>query len=353
MFLGGEVSLKAKLVDYLVCAACKGPLHCAVYEEDQSLPWPEILEGCLTCEICGQEYQVHKGIPRMIAGQVSRDVQKTVAGFGWEWNAFNDQIQHTYMTDKALFLDFIYPTTEDFFKGKYVLDAGCGMGRFLKMGAEFGSQEIIGVDLSHSVEAAYGNTRVLPNAHVVQADIFALPFVNKFDYIFSVGVLHHLSDPQKGFSQLAKLLKEDGRISAWVYGKENNGWVIHFLSPLRKYVTSRLPKPMLYLISQCLGLILYACLRLIYKPVNESRLGSKLKHVLPYNDYLYYSSRLDYTSLVNVVFDHLVPELAAYISREEFQSWFHGENLTEVTITSRNNMSWRGHGMRIKISEII
>lgn len=345
--------MKAKLIDYLVCTKCKGPLQCLVDQEDNRLPWSEILEGCLICDHCGHEYQIHEGVPRMIIELLPKEVQKTVEGFGWEWNTFNEQIQHTYMTDKALFLDFIYPTTEAFFKGKYVLDAGCGMGRFLKLGAEFGSREIIGVDLSHSVEAAYSNTRTLPNAHVVQADIFALPFVNKFDYIFSVGVLHHLSDPQKGFSHLAKLLKEDGRISAWVYGKENNGWVICLLSPLRKYVTSRLPKAMLYRTSQCLGLVLYACLKLIYKPVNESRLGFELKHVLPYNDYLYYSSRLDYPSLVSVVFDHLVPELAAYISREEFQSWFHAENLTGVTITSRNNMSWRGHGLRMKVSETI
>jgi hypothetical protein len=36
-----------------------------------------------------------------------------VEGFGWEWNGFNERIQDTFMTDKAIFLDFIYPTTED------------------------------------------------------------------------------------------------------------------------------------------------------------------------------------------------------------------------------------------------
>jgi hypothetical protein len=51
-----------------------------------------------------------------------------------------------------------------------------GWGGFLKLGADFGCQEIVGVDLSNSVEAAYQNTRHLPNAHVVQADIMQLPF---------------------------------------------------------------------------------------------------------------------------------------------------------------------------------
>jgi SAM-dependent methyltransferase len=316
------------------------------YSEDTSLPWPEILEGSLTCKSCGQEYPIRKGVPRMTTGPLPEEVQQTVDGFGWEWNMFNEQIQDTYMTDKAHFLDFIYPTTDDFFEGKLVLDAGCGMGRFLKLGAGFGSSEIIGVDLSHSVEAAYRNTRALPNAHVVKADISNLPFVEKFDYIFSVGVLHHMQSPQEGFSQLARLLREKGTISVWVYSKENNGWVIHFLTPLRKHITSHLPKPVLFLLSHFLGLMLYICVKLIYKPANENRLGLKLGRLLPYNDYLYYISRLNYASLVSVIFDHLVPQLASYVSKEELKSWFCEANLSDVMITSRNNMSWRGHGMR-------
>jgi len=283
----------------------------------------------------------------MLPGQLPDEVQKTVEGFGWEWNAFDGQIQGTYMTDKAHFLSFIYPTTEGSFEGKVVLDAGCGMGRFLKLGAEFGSREIIGVDLSNSVDAAYRNTRTLPNAHVVQADILALPFARDFDYVFSVGVLHHMQNPREGFSRLVELLGERGWISVWVYSRENNGWVVRMLSPLRRHVTSHLPKPALYVLSQVLGTVLYACIQLIYKPANENKLGLELGRWLPYNDYLYYNSRSSYASLVSITFDHLVPQLAHYVSRQEFGRWFREEGLAAVTITARNNMSWRGQGMRV------
>jgi SAM-dependent methyltransferase/uncharacterized protein YbaR (Trm112 family) len=342
----GDSILKTKLLDYLVCAECKGPLQCQVFQEDAVLPWPEVLEGSLTCVACGQEYDIHDGVPRMITGQFPKEVQSTVEGFGWEWQTFDEQIQDTYMTSKANFLDFIYPTAEDFFQGKLVLDAGCGMGRFLKLGAQFGSSEIIGVDLSHAVDTAYRNTRTLPNAHVVQADILTLPFSTKFDYVFSIGVLDHTQDPKEGFCRLARLLGEEGRISVWVYSRENNGWVINLVSPLRRHVTSHLPKPLLYASSHLLGLILYVCIKLIYKPANENRFGIRLGRMLPYNDYLYYVSRLTHTSLASVVFDHLVPQLSSYISREEFEGWFREENLSGVTITARNNMSWRGQGTR-------
>jgi SAM-dependent methyltransferase len=340
-----EHKLKSKLIDYLVCPQCKGRLNCSVYREETGFSWQEIMEGCLTCRDCDREYPIERGIPRIVANPLSAAVKNTVEGFGFEWQSFNKQIQDTYMTDKTHFLDFIHPITESHFEGKIVLDAGCGMGRFLKLGAEFGSREIIGIDLSQSVEAAYQNTRHLPNAHIIQANIFALPFNPIFDYVFSIGVLHHLDNPQMGFSHLVRALKENGSISIWVYSQENNGWVIA-LSPVRTHITSRLPKLVLLGVSHFTGIFLYLLLQLIYKPVNKARLGEKIKDWLPYNDYLSYSSQLGYLSLVSVVFDHLVPQLAAYISREELNGWFRRENFDSILITPRNRMSWRALGMR-------
>ena len=340
--------MNVKLIDYLACPECKGALNCTTFEVDNDLPWPEILEGRLTCEACHREYPISSGIPRLLPSYKPTDqIKKTVEGFGWEWQTFNDQIQDSYMTGKKNFLDFIYPITEDFFEGKFALDAGCGMGRFLKLASEFGCSDVIGIDLSHSVEAAYRNTRTLPNAHVVQADIMALPFVTKFDYIFSIGVLQFLSEPHEGFHRLSQLLNRKGNISIWVYSEEGNGWVIHFLNPLRKHVTSRLPRPVLYYFSNALGVILFGILKLVYQPANKGVLGIKFGSLLPFNDYLYYTSRLNYASMVSVIFDHLVPQLVVYLSKEELENWFRDEQLEAVTITSRNNMSWRGVGKRV------
>jgi len=304
------------------------------------------MRGDLACNRCRREYPIVNGIPRFFpGGQTPGDVQNTVDGFGYEWEKFTPDILGTYMDNQENFYDFIYPVTKDFFQGKIVLDAGCGMGRFLKLGAEFGSQEIIGLDLSNSVEAAYHNTSHLPNTHVVQGDILALPLKPRFDYIFSIGVLQFLSQPQRGFKELTQLLKPGGKISIWVYSEENNGWVIRFLSPIREKITSRLPRPVLLMISRLLGLVLYSTLRLIYKPANEWSWLKPIGRKLPYNEYLYYSSRLPFSGVVSVIFDHLVPQLVVYLSRDEIRDWFENENLRGVEISSRNNMSWRAHGI--------
>ena len=172
----------------------------------------------------------------------------------------------------------------------------------------------------------------------------ALPFMKQFDYIFSIGVLHVTANPQQSFNQLVELLKEGGTISAWVYSQENNDWVLRYVNPIREHITSKMPRPMLYVLCQILGAFLYVCLKFIYKPANEGIFGRKFGHWLPYNEYLSYSTQLNYDSLVSVIFDQLVPRLVEYVPRDEFENWFRTQNLSDVVITSRNNMSWGGHG---------
>ena len=317
-----------------------------ITETASDLPWQEITEGHLACLPCSREYPISGGIPRLLPDlQQAAEVQKTVDGFGYEWQTFNHQIQDGYMSDRKNFFDFIHPVTEEFFEGKTVLDAGCGMGRFLKLGAAFNSREIIGLDLSQSVESAYRNTRHLPNAHVVQGDILFPPFKQSFDYVLSIGVLQFLSDPRGGFRELTRLLKPGGGISIWVYSKEGNEGVIRVLSPIRKHITSRLPRPLLHGISYGLGTLQFLILRGIYKPANEWKLLNGITAFLPKNEYLYYNSQLSLHALVSVVFDHLVPQLVVYLSKEEVMEWFESEKLTSVQISSRNNMSWRVHGI--------
>ena len=129
-----------------------------------------------------------------------------------------------------------------------VLEGGCGKGRHTQLAAGWGARDVIGIDLSEAVETAFAGTRALANAHIIQADIYNLPFARIFDYAFSVGVLHHLPDPRGGFVSVASKVKPDGHLSAWVYGAENNGWITRWIGPLRENLTSRMnPRALLQL----------------------------------------------------------------------------------------------------------
>ena len=245
--------------------------------------------------------------------------------------------------DRAEFLDWIKPLDESAFINKVVLDAGCGKGRHLFLAAKFGAADVIGVDLSDAVESAYQNTRHLPNAHVIQADIYHLPFAQPFDLAYSIGVLHHLPDPKQGFLSVVSKLKSGGRAAIWVYGKEGNRWIELLVDPVRIHVTSRLPKFLTQTISFLIALPLYAALKLVYAPASRS---PRLKRGLPYADYLCAISGYSFAENLWNVFDHLVAPTAFYVSRKEVEDWFAAAKLEQVEISSRNNNSWRGTGVK-------
>lgn len=114
--------------------------------------------------------------------------------FGSAWQTFDAVEAH----HESQFQDWIAPATPDFVRGRIVLEAGCGKGRDTTALARWGARDLVGVDISRAADVAYRNTRALPNAHVVQADIDRLPFRDPFDYVLSVGVLHHLPIRARG-----------------------------------------------------------------------------------------------------------------------------------------------------------
>ena len=329
--------MKRRLMDFLACPACRGELGLSVTKEETG----EILEGTIVCRNCAKSFPVTRGIPRMLSGNLSKEKQATAEAFGYEWTHFT-ALDEQYRKE---FLDWIWPIDEKSFAGKVVLDAGCGKGRHAFLSAEFGAKEVIAIDLSDAVEAAFGNTRHLPNVHVVQADIYSLPFLQPFDYAYSIGVLHHLPDPRAGFLSVLSHLKAGGRISVWLYGREGNDWIVNYVNPLRNGVTAKAPKFVTRVISLFMAVPLYIALKLVYGPVNRSKSLRPFGKYLFYNDYLAEISRYSFAENYWNVFDHLVAPTAFYLTKQEVAEWFSAAGASSVEITQKTGNSWRGTGL--------
>jgi SAM-dependent methyltransferase len=332
--------MKPRLLALLACPACAGSLEMRDAKADPGCA-EEIATGKLTCKSCGSEFPIRGGVPRLLPPGLSGVTQKTSAAFGWQWKEFVE----LYNEYEAQFLDWIHPIQPDFFRDKVVLDAGCGNGRHAFYAAKYGAREVVGMDLSDAVDTAYENVGKMPNAHVVQGDINHPPFARAaeggpFDFIYSIGVLHHMPDPEAGFQSLVRFVRPGGAIFAWVYGRENNAVVHGFINPLRENVTTRIPPSVLPVIAWPMSVVLHSVVKGVYRPLHKTALFK----ALPSREYLYSLSSFSFRRNYNIVFDHLVAPVAFYLRREEFESWFQRGKLRDVTITWRNRNSWRGFG---------
>jgi SAM-dependent methyltransferase/uncharacterized protein YbaR (Trm112 family) len=330
--------MKHRLLDYLRCPLCSGAILLTSIASTEDA---EIIEGKLTCDSCQRTYPVVRGIPRFgTPANLAADKAATAANFGWQW-------QHFVQSDELYadqFLGWIAPVRPESFQDKVMLEGGCGKGRHTQLAANWGARDVIGIDLSDAVETAFTATRKLGNAHIVQADIYHLPFARVFDYAFSVGVLHHLPDPRAGFNSLAAKVKAGGYLSAWVYGAENNEWITRFVDPVREKFSSRIDRQALLHLSKLPTALVYLATKLIYGPLNRSDAGSRLARHLFYNDYLSAISRFGWREQHTIVFDHLVAPTSHYIARDDFESWWRDINAADVIVGWHNKNSWRGFG---------
>ncbi|MEX2282878.1 MAG: methyltransferase domain-containing protein [Gemmatimonadota bacterium] len=319
--------MRQRALAYLACPDCRAELNVVATKTEGD----HIMEGELRCTACRRSFAIRNGVPRF-AEQIGEIEQKTAEAFGYEWTNYAE-LADRY---RKQFLDWVRPITPDFFQGKAVLEGGCGKGRHTSVVASFGARDVVALDLSDAVDAAFANTRQLPNAHIIQADLTRPPVKRVFDYAFSIGVLHHLPDPEKGFRALVSRLVIGAAISAWVYGREGNGWIVHIVTPVREHVTSKLPHRLLDALSALATVPLFLATRLVYGPLKGRG--------LPYGPYLAYIAPFPYREQRSIVFDHLVAPVAYYITRAEFAAWFARANLTDVTIEHHNANSWRGFG---------
>jgi ubiquinone/menaquinone biosynthesis C-methylase UbiE len=169
-----------------------------------------------SCPECSATFPIVDGVARFVSSE------HYTGSFGYQWNTFAkaqlDSANGTTRSRDAFVEKTGIPLAS--LRGKRVLDAGCGMGRFAEVCIEAGA-DTHAIDLSSAVEAASRNLRHHPNASFYQADIFNLPFADgTFDVIYSIGVLHHTPDTRRAFLSLTRLLKPGGVIAIWVYSTE-------------------------------------------------------------------------------------------------------------------------------------
>jgi SAM-dependent methyltransferase len=250
--------LANEVVDILRCLTCQGKLG-------------QRPSG-LVCAGCGREYPALKGMLRFV------DAQNYAGSFGFQWTIhartqLDDGVSHRSEIAFRQRTGF----SPDDLAGKLVLDVGCGMGRFADVATRWGAH-VVGIDLSLASEVAAQNLAGR-NATIFQADVFQLPFAEgSFDFIYSIGVLHHTPSCEQAVKVLPRLLKPGGRLAVWLYSSYNP-W--YRMSDVYRKVTRRMPQKVLYKL--CYGVIpLYGAHQVLRKiPLVGKPVSAVIRWLVP------------------------------------------------------------------------
>ena len=278
--------MREKLLELLCCPKCKSEIVCNATE----MKGNEVVEGDLTCQKCVINYSIENGIPRFV------DKKNYSSSFGYQWNKFKaeqlDSRNGTDLSAKRFYSETQW--TAESLKGKWVLDAGCGAGRFLDVASE-ADCEVVGIDISTAIDASKANLSNRENVHFVQASIYELPFKdNAFDGCYCIGVIQHTPNPEKTIASLPRVVRENGELVLTIYER----------------------KPWTYLFSKY-------WLRFFTKDMPDDKLLKLLNHVMPFAFPI--TDILFRIPVFGKVFKFLIP-IANYVdeealSREQRYSW--------------------------------
>ncbi|MDD4554678.1 MAG: methyltransferase domain-containing protein [Bacteroidales bacterium] len=328
--------MKIELLEMLCCPKSGQNLHVEHTEKNQL----SLKSGLLISEDGRNSYPILNGIPRFVPMSNYAD------NFGIQWNRFRQTQLDSYSGHPISANRFWNATgwLSDELKDQWVLDVGCGAGRFAEVALNSGAK-VIALDYSSAVDACYANLNHHPNLYVVQGDIYSLPFaIERFSFVYSLGVLQHTPDVAKAFAALPPMVKAGGKLCIDFYWKRLRTMLNtkYLLRP----ITKRVPKcklfnylertvPVLLIISQGIGTI----------PI----IGRILKRIVPVADYtgIYplSSQQLKEWALLDT-FDMMAPEYDNPQTIKTILRWMNDAGLDEIQVLHEGHLVGRGRKLK-------
>lgn len=280
-------------------------------------------ESGVVCE-AGHRFEYTDGV---LDASVETDetTRRTLKSFGYEWSTF-DRIQQE---DEAFWRRYFADVPLDDLRGHDGLDAGCGKGRFAYFTAPY-LRSVVALDGSDAVDAAARNLAGFDNVGVVRASLTAIPFKGgSFGFIWCLGVLHHLADPEAGFDALVSRLRPGGRLLVYVYSRATGQRARSIgltLATLVRKVTVHLPHPLLRFLSGPIAGILYSVV--VFPGWLGGRLGVAALENLPLQTYRGRPLR----SLWLDTFDRLSAPLERRYVWSDIEPWFRGAGMVVESV---------------------
>ncbi|MBW4627020.1 MAG: class I SAM-dependent methyltransferase [Brasilonema octagenarum HA4186-MV1] len=146
-------------------------------------------------------------------------MDSTTADFKNQWNAELYDSKHSFISELvANLVELLSPKP-----GECILDLACGTGHLTQKIASQGA-EVMGIDSAPTmIEQARKN---YPQLDFDVVDAINLPYIEKFDSIFSNAALHWIKEAEEVVVGINRALKPGGRFVAEFGGKGNVNTIV-------------------------------------------------------------------------------------------------------------------------------
>jgi SAM-dependent methyltransferase len=258
---------------------------------------------------------------------------KTIKDFGDQWLRYRDN--EGYYGSLELFSDILSPFLKpDDLKCCNVAEIGSGTGRIVNMLLEAGVKHMIAVEPSDAFEILRNNIKSPEKVTCLKITGEQLPPSGDLDYVFSIGVLHHIPDPAPVVEGAFKALRSGGHFFVWLYGKEGNKPYLAFINSLR-VITRHLPHS-----------ILAAFVWMIYYPL-VIYINLCHRFSLPLREYLLsIFEKMSPQKRRLIIYDQLNPAYAKYYTRMEVEKLLLDCQFINVRVHHRHGYSWTAIGTK-------
>ena len=254
--------------------------------------------------------------------------KQTIQDFGKQWTHYRDI--GGYFGSMQLFSDIIFPFLKpEALVGCKVAEIGSGSGRIVNMLLGAGASHVTAIEPSEEAfNVLIRNVDPPEKVTCLQITGDQLPACGDLDYIFSIGVLHHIPEPSGVVKAAFSALRPGGKFLVWLYGKEGNRLFLSFLYPLRA-LTKRLPHNVLAPLvwTMCFPLVIYM----------------KLCHTLPLPLGGYLLTVFEKMSAEKrrlIIYDQLNPAYAKYYTRVEAEKLLSDGKFENIRVHHRHGYSW-------------
>ena len=256
-----------------------------------------------------------------------RHRDQTIKDFGKQWLKYSDN--EGYYGSLELFSDILTPFLKiDEMRGCKVGEIGSGTGRIVNMLLQTGVKHVIATEPSDAFEVLCKNIQQIEKVTCLKITGDQLPASGNLDYIFAIGVLHHIPDPAPVVEAAFEALRPGGQFLVWLYGKEGNGLYLALIAPLR-VLTKRLPH---YVLATLVEIIYWP---LLFYVKFCRRLPLPLRGYM-----LLVLEKMSPEKRRLIIYDQLNPSYAKYYTQVEAKKLLSDWKFENIRIHHRHGYSW-------------